>query len=170
MANDGDSWFACFTHPVGDVSVTYSNWHAEDGETVQHQFILVKSVGPNLDVAIDTDSWEGLPAHNQNLTFDLHRGKDGIGIGIPFEKDRKPVLGLRKDLGSIVLYGAFQNGSASIFGATYTDKSRADYDFAISGETTWFRCSKSFGRWTPELRFQWSDNESTAGFGLAYSY
>lgn len=155
--------------PIGEnASLLAMNWNSQGFHTRQYEIALSVQISKGVQTALIADQFdiEGETTSKQSLMLDISKGKFGLGVIAPLQ-DGKVKFGPRLSVGNVTGYMTVVEGSRPARGVSYFNKG-LELDLAYMGETWYFRASKSVGKFIPELRTRFTDEETYIGFGLAF--
>lgn len=172
----GPRWLFAMTPLKEDLALYLCCWQDEEGTVRKGDLRLIRRFSPNFDAGLVTrGKWSKERfTPRQDLTFDFHTERVGLGIIFPFQSEYDIKIGPRVYFGDLSAYLTLSEKKDHLVGLSYA-KEGMKFELACGKEDVWyFKASKgfktSFGKVVPELRMKFTPNKNFFGVGIAFLF
>lgn len=170
FAYDGGPWYVLASQPLGEkASAFYLRWQDPGSDIALNELAGATKVNDWLEAGAVFDVWEdqGKISYDPGITLDVKKGNLGLGAVVPLKSPGEFRLGPRVTNGDWTGYLTIRGEGAPTYGLSYMGEFNAHLAY---GQSAWqFRASKTWGKFTPELRTKFTSEETFIGFGLGFS-
>ena len=172
----GPRWLFAMTPLKEDLALYLYGWQNEEGTVRKGDLRLIRRFSPNFDAGLVTrGKWSNEKfVPRQDLMFDFHTERVGLGVILPFQSEYDIKIGPRVYFGDLSAYLTLSEKKDHLVGLSYV-KEGVKFELAYGKEDVWyFKTSKgfktNFGKVVPELRIKVTPDKNFFGIGIGFLF